>query len=309
MRNSKKLNDGCIKIFHFLRLLYEERAYYKDVIEIFKDEIDEKSANSIQVTLNKYINALKVFGIRIEKVKNKYKMFNSFYTLQLTLGDLKSISMLISAAKGLPNESLKNTVEEFKRMIELRMNAEDKASLDMLSSSADYKISFYYSDIRQQTEKCEELCRENRLLDLIYRKNNQEVRCTCIAQEVFYDSKNVYLRVHDSVKRQTLEIPINSILNISWRPNIVNNVELNTTVVYKLKDRLAKIYRLKENEHSQGYDADGNLVVVNRNEPFEKLLSRLMKYSTSCELISPKYLREDMLKLITDTISNYDNCL
>jgi hypothetical protein len=123
------------------------------------------------------------------------------------------------------------------------------------------------------------------------------------------DSKNVYLRVHDSVKRQTLEIPINSILNISWRPNIVNNVELNTTVVYKLKDRLAKIYRLKENEHSQGYDADGNLVVVNRNEPFEKLLSRLMKYSTSCELISPKYLREDMLKLITDTISNYDNCL
>ena len=63
--------------------------------------------------------------------------------------------------------------------------------------------------------------------------------------------------------------------------------------------------KLKEYEVSQGYDADGNLIVVNRNEPFEKLLSRLMKYTTSCELISPKYLRDDMIKLISDSLSNY----
>ena len=300
MRNHKKLNDGCLKIFHFLRLLYEDRAYYKDVVEIFKDEINEQSANSIQVTLNKYINTLKVFGIKIEKINNKYQMLSSLYTMKFSLEDLKAVSILTTMAKSFPGSDLVNRVENFLNVIEKRMSNEDKASLDMLNSLSNYKISFYYSDIKQQIEKCEELCKENRFVDLIYRKDGQEYHCKCVAKEVLYDSKNAYLKVHDSVKRQSLEIPINSILNIGFRPNIVNIVELNTTVVYKLKGRLAKIYKLKEQEHS-------DLIVVNRNEPFEKLLSRLMKYSTSCELVSPKYLREDMLKLIMDTISNYDN--
>ena len=306
MKNHKKLNDGCLKIFHFLRLLYEDRAYYKDVVEVFKDEIYEQSANSIQVTLNKYINTLKVFGIKIEKVHNKYEMLSSLYTMNFTLEDLKSISILTTMAKSFPDNDLVNKVEDFKKIIEKRMSNEDKISFNMLNSFSDYKVSFYYADIRQQIEKCEELCKEKRFIDIIYSKNGKEQHCKCVAKEVLYDSKNAYLKVHDSVKRQSLEIPINSILDISYRPNIANSVELNTTVVYKLKDRLAKIYKLKEQEHSEGYDEDGNLIVVNRNEPFEKLLSRLMKYSTSCELVSPKYLREDMLKLITDTISNYE---
>ena len=306
MKNSKKLNDGCLKIFHFLRLLYEDRAFYKDVVEIFKDEINEQSANNIQVTLNKYINTLKVFGIKIEKINSKYKMQSSLYSMEFSLEDLKSISILTSSLKSFPDKNITDEIKNFLSSIEQRMNSEDKTHLSMLNSISDYNFSFFYSDIKMQIEECEKLCREHRLLDLLYNKNGEENHCTCVAKEVLYDSKNVYLKVHDSVKRQSLEIPVNKILHISFRPNIANDVELNTTVVYLLKDRLARIYKLKEHEHSNGYDENGNLVVVNRNEPFEKLLSRLMRYTTSCEIISPKYLREDMIKLISDTISNYE---
>lgn len=307
MKNNKKINNGCLKIFHFLRLLYEDRAFYKDVVDIFKDEINEQSANNIQVTLNKYTNTLKVFGIKIEKINNKYKMLNSLYSMEFTLEDLKSVSILASSVKNFPDEGLIAEVDDFINTIKLRMKKEDRTSLNRLNNSNNYDFSFYFSDIRQQIEECEKLCKENMLLDLVYSKNGEEVRCSCcIAKEVLYDSKNAYLKVHDSIKRQSLEIPISTILNISVRPNKANNVELNTTVVYLLKGRLSKTYRLKEHEHSEGYDKNGNLIIVNRNEPFEKLFSRLMKYSTCCELVSPKYLREDMLKLITDTISNYE---
>ena len=285
--------------------MYEDRAYYKDVVDIFKDEINEQSANNIQVTLNKYINTLKVFGIKIKKVNNKYNLMSNLYSMEFTLEDLKSISILTAGVKNFPDKDLCEEIESFTNTIKLRMNSADKTTLNMLNNSTVYDFSFFYADIRKQIEECEKLCKESHILDLVYLKNEKEVHCTCVAKEVIYDSKNAYLRVHDSVNRQSLEIPINNIIHITMRPNRINNVELNTTVVYKMKGRLSKTYKLKEHEHSNGYDEEGNLIIVNRNEPFEKLLSRLMKYTTCCELVSPKYLREDMIKLISDSISNY----
>ena len=76
---NEKINIGCLKIFKLLYLLYQDKAYYKDVVEIFKDEIEEKSPNNIQVILNKNMNALKVFGLKIQKENNKYKLCNSIY--------------------------------------------------------------------------------------------------------------------------------------------------------------------------------------------------------------------------------------
>ena len=76
-KTSLKLNDGCLKIFRLLNLLYEDKADYNSVVEIFKDDLNEQSTNNIQVVLNKYMNALKVFGIKLKKVKNKYKLQSS----------------------------------------------------------------------------------------------------------------------------------------------------------------------------------------------------------------------------------------
>ncbi len=69
---------------------------------------------------------------------------------------------------------------------------------------------------------------------------------------------------------------------------------------------VAKTYKIKENEYSDGYDEDGNLVVINKNEPFDKLLNRLMRYSYNCEIISPKPLRDKMINKINETLMNYE---
>ena len=66
-KDNPKLNDGCLKIFKLINLLYEDDAEYNKVVDIFKDDVNEQSTNNIQVVLNKYINTLRVFGINIEK--------------------------------------------------------------------------------------------------------------------------------------------------------------------------------------------------------------------------------------------------
>lgn len=305
MLSKKKLNNSCLKIFHFLSLLYEDRAYYDDVIEIFKDEINSQTSNNIQVTLNKYVNTLKVFGFKIVKEKQKFKLLNSFFSLNFNPEDLKSISLLISSVKNFPDKEAISEIESFTKMLKLRMSNEDKNKLDILNKISTYDFSFYYAGTIEQIETCEIFCKYNALLDLIYHKGDEDIHCKCIAKEIIYDSKNAYLKVHDSVKRQTLEIPIINIIKITELPTMPNRVELDTTVVFKLKDRLAKSYKLKEGERSQGYDENGHLTIVNKGEPFDKLLSRLMRYFDSCEIVSPKFLREDMKKLINDTINNY----
>ena len=77
------------------------------------------------------------------------------------------------------------------------------------------------------------------------------------------------------------------------------------TVVYKLKSRLAKTYKLKEGETSKGLDENGHLVIVNKNEDHRELLKRLMRYGFDCEVISPKSFKAKMKDLINHTLANY----
>lgn len=306
MKNNKKLNEGCLKIFQLLKLLYEDKADYDNVVEIFKDEIEEQTTNNIQVNLNKYINTLKIFGIKIKKEKHKYKLLSSLYSMKFSIEDLKSISILVSSLQKFPEVELTEDIKEFVSSLELRMDNEDKNILNCLNKIFGEDFSFYYADVREQIEQCEQVCKENFVINLTYRKKNKDITCKCSPKEVLYDSKTAYLRVYDSVIKRNLEIPITSILSITKLPQIANPIEMNTTVVYKLKNRLAKTYKVKENEYTDGRDEYGNLIVINKNEVAENLIRRLLRYSYDCEVISPKHFRDEMQRAINEIINQYE---
>ena len=287
-----------------LNLLYEDKAYYTDVVDIFKDEINEQSTNNLQVVLNKNINTLKVFGIKLKKDNNKFKLGSSIYSIDFSLDDLKSLHIIMDFAKSFPDKKIANELNCFIDNLILRMSSDDKIMLDNYTKS--YNFSFYYKDLREQIEQCNILCEENFIIDLIYMRNNKEIKCKCVPKEVLYDSKTAYLQVYDTAKNEKFDIPIPDILSISKLPQKASSVEAVTTIVYKLKGRLAKTYKLKENEYSRGFDDDGNQIIVNKGEPVDRLLCRLMKYSYNCEIQAPKILRNTMKNLINDTLKNYE---
>lgn len=306
MKNNKKLNEGCLKIFHLLELLYNDKADYDSVVSIFKDEIDETSVNTIQVNLNKYFNTLKIFGIKIKKENNKFKLLSSLYSMNFTIEDLKAISLLATSVNSFPDIDLTQDVNEFLQSLEARMNNEDKNKLNELKQNTPTDNSFYYTDLREQIKECEQVCKENCKITVIYKKRKKEIRCKCTPKDVVYDSKNAYLKVHDYIKHNLIEIPINSILTIIKSPSVASTIEMNTTVIYKLKNRLAKTYKLKEDETSEGFDEDGNQTIINKSGNIDNLIPRLLRYSYDCEIISPKHLREEMKRIINETISLYE---
>ena len=286
-----------------LALLYEDKAYYKDVVEIFTDELEEKSTNNIQVILNKNINVLRVFGIKIRKEKNKYKLCSNLYSMKFSDEDIKAINILAKYAKNFPNKDVQDNIALFVNDIMLRMNNSDKIKFTNLQDK--YDFTFCYSSTKEQINEAERLCKNHLHVNLIYLKNNKNYECRGEAKELIYDPKNVSIVIADIIKNEQYLIPLSNIIQLKESPSAATNKELTTTVVYKLKNRLAKTYKIKSNEYSQGYDDEGNQTIICKNEPFDKLLSRLMRYSYNCEIISPKFLREQMVELINQALNRY----
>jgi len=302
-KNNKKINNGCLNIFKFLSLLYEDNAYYDKVIRIFNEEVEaRKNPKITQVVLNKYINALRVFGIKIIKKNNKYEFESSLYSLNYTLDDLKSISMLLNAANNFPDKEISGNFRSFASELLLRMNNPDKKELHTLQTN--YDFSFFYTDFKTQIEKCRNYCKNNQILNITFLSNGRETKIKCSAKEMIYDNKTAYLKVYNMTSNENVEIALPNILSIEVQPQKASASAQTMTVVYKLKGRLAKSYRLKENEYLDRKEND-EIYVVNKDEPMDKLLARLMRYSFSCEIISPKYLRNKMIDLINQTINLY----
>ena len=310
--NNLKINNGCINIFRFLILLYNDEADYNAVYNIFKTDIiedgkvyDEKKLNNlIQVVINKYINALKVFGVKIRKEKHKYKLESSLYSVEYCASDLKALSLIVGASRNLPDENITENIENLKSNLFLRMSNFDKNTFNFLSTNKDF--SFFYTDLKDQIEQCKNYCKDNVILDITYLKRNKDIHSKCKPKEVTYDVKTAYLNAYDTVKKENIEIALPNILSIKVLPNRSSNYESTTTVVYKLKGRLAKTYKLKDGEKLQD-TKDGEIIVSNSGEPLDNLFSRLMRYADLCEIITPKFIRNDMVNLINETLKLYEN--
>jgi predicted DNA-binding transcriptional regulator YafY len=215
LKNNKKLNDGCLKIFQFLKLLYENNADYDSVVNIFQEDIKETNTNTIQVILNKYINTLKIFGIKIKKENNKYQLLSSLYSMNFTIDDLKAISILTSSLNNFPDIDLTQDVNNFIQSLETRMNNDDKNKLNDLNKNIPIDNSFYYTNLKEQIKQCEQLCKDNHTLTILYKKRKKELSCKGTPKEVIYDSKDAYLKIYDSNTHHNLEIPISNILSIA----------------------------------------------------------------------------------------------
>ncbi len=293
-------------------LLYNDEADYNAVYNIFKTDIiedgkvyDEKKLNNlIQVVINKYINALKVFGVKIRKEKHKYKLESSLYSVEYSASDIKALSLIAGASKNLPDTNIAGNIEKLKANLFLRMCNSNKNTFNFLSTNKDF--SFFYTDLKDQILQCKNYCNDNVILDITYLKRNKDIHTKCKPKEITYDVKTAYLNVYDIVKKENIEIALPNILSINVMPNRSTCYESPTTVVFKLKGRLAKIYKLKDGEKLQD-KKDGEIIISNSGEPLDKLFSRLMRYADLCEIITPKFIRNDMINLINDTLRLYEN--
>lgn len=303
----EKYNDSCVKIFQLLELLTKGEADYKDVIKLFSDEFSDGKSNP-HVVLNKYLNTLKVFGIKVKKDKNKYYLMNTPYKIDFNVNDLKAIGLLKETVNFLPAGKNRTNFSDFLKSLEIRYSDNSQNLSQKISTNHHIDLSFYFSEFSEQIKQCEKFCQEKFKLELTYSdKLCSDKHIICSPIELKYFKRKICLCVYGHTGNQIIEIPVENIKSAVQLPAAATSKIMATTIVYKLKNKLAKNYKLREWERSDGKDENGSLIVINRNEDFDVLLRRLMRYGSECVIISPKFIRERMIDLINKTLSNYDD--
>ena len=303
---TEKCNDACIKLFTFIKMLYEGDVEFKKVIELFSDGNYDGTSNT-HVTLNKYLNALKIFGVKIKKSHGKYHMLSALYKLKFTLEDLKSITILKEAGNMLPDGKTRNDFEEFLRKLEMRYDESAQSCAQIADNTKNWHLSFYHSEMVEQVKQCQKYCQDKQKLEIIFsNEKGEELNLICSPLEQTYVKRKICLKVMGSSGSRVYEIPIENIKSIKQLPVASSAASIPTTVVYKIKNRLAKNYKLRDWERLDKIESDGSHIVVNKNEDLDLLLTRIMRYGSECEICSPKFLREEMVEKINATLSNYE---
>lgn len=304
---SEKYNDSCLKIFELLGLLAQKEVPFSDVIQLFADENGKVSQIS-NVVLNKYMNTLRIFGVEYKKVKNKYYLIKMPFSITLSEKELYTVALLKSAINFLPEGKQKNGMLKLIGDVEKRYDFDTQKLSTVISATRNYDLSFYFTKFEKQIEKCEQYCQDGNKIELYYVNSDGEAtNMIAIPQEVKYDKDKVYLNIYNYLTRQNFDIPIGSIRNIRQLKEKSNiKVKPYTTVIFKLYGDLAIRYKLREWEHSEGFDDDGCQTIVNSGEDFDALAVRLFKYQENCSVISPKYLRAKISKMVEKTLKNYN---
>lgn len=286
-------------------MLYEGDVEFTDVIDLFSDGNYDGTSNT-HVTLNKYLNAMKIFGIKVKKIQNKYHMFSPLYKLKFNLDDMKSIHLLKEAREILPAGKTKNDFSEFLRKLEARYDEAAQSLEQVADNTTNLHLSFYHSEMVEQVRQCQKFCQDKLKLEIIFTsEKGEELNLICSPLEQTYIRRKICLKVLGNSGSRVYEIPIENIRSIKQLPIAVSTVSIPTTVVYKIKNRLAKNYKLRDWERLDKIEADGSHVIVNKNEDLGQLVSRIMRYGNECEICSPRFLREEMIERINKTLDNY----
>jgi len=303
---SEKYNEACIKIFDMLRLLSKGTARYNDIIELFATEEEFNSNAVAHVILNKYLNTLKIFGINVYKQKNIYYLQNSFFSINLSKNEIRILQKFKEAGLQLTNAKQKENFTALIQEIEMRLTSSSREILNQENKNSEETLNNYFSQYKDLIEECEKYCFENQKLEISFSVGSKIHKVICSPKEITYSNGKAYLSVFNHISRQNFEVPVDSIQEIKQMPTISKSCGIPTTIVFQIKDGLAKAYQMKEWETSDGViDKDGWLTIINHDENIDDLIKRLMRYNSNCRVVSPKKVKERMIAAIDNTLANY----
>ncbi len=310
MENSSKQIDSCIKMFALLKLLLEDNANFNQVIKVISDGPQSTGSenSNYSVTLNKYLNTLKIFGLNVKKERGQYHLLNPLFKINLTAQELKAFLLLkrYSESEEL-EESMREELTKIIRAFELRFSESTQMLAKANESQHNANFNFYYKKFTDKLDTCSKFCREDYIVEIIYYdKKNKEKKINCKALDLNYRSGAVFLEVLDLTSRLTSQISLDKIISIKQSHSKTDSAKnMNRVVVFGLKGRLAKNYKLRKWEYARGIENEW-LIIVNRDENEDELTKRILKYGDSCKVYGPLDYKNKIYSTFSEILKLYE---
>ena len=286
MNEKRKINNASYKVFKTLLKLFNENLTMDELIERSNAEGDCEFTNFV---ISKYINTCKSCALDIQKMGGKYSLVNFPFGSKYTKDETKLLSDIAEVANALWDEDEEQ--QKILKSLVLKLHVPYFKSSNGLKSSENYWL------IRLFEKACA------LKTDLIFTFPDESTKKYSPLGIRISNEKILF-----EVKSESGKELINPSNIIDMEPvdkKIRKSRLIEENVEFLLKGKLAKRYQPRENEIISLIKRNGDIVVTNKYEDKETLLRRLMRYDTSCKLLSPKNYVDDFKKMINDTLKNY----
>ncbi len=253
----------------------------------------------------KYLNTLKLLNIDIDKIDGKYFIKRSIESIDFDKKDLSLMLFIRKYIDTIGHEGFKNNIEESLQIIE---RCFPKQILDCVRTNTikPYVPKKSLSVKDENVKKFEKYCNDGLGLELKYKNyqlNNKNNLYKIVPLKVVYKKGKSVLIAYDPKDNDYKEFVLENITDVKQNPQ--KQIKGSpSSVLFKLKGRLAKSYMLKNGEILLE-TGDDFIVISNKNEDRELLIRRLLRYYDKCEILYPKICRERIIELINEMEAMY----
>ncbi len=312
MGKKLKISSTAYRVLLLLLKLNEKNMSIDELNFVFSEEPEVARYFSKDVIV-KYINTLRTAGYIIERptASSNYRYVLKKAPVKINFSDeeITTLALLKNYSISLQQDKY---IKNFNSFIEKLVRYMPQEQVTNLNEQLEVKIydeiinKFReYSDL---IKKIEQYIIENQRVELKYKpdRGREEAFALARLQKIKYEANNVKISYYDLVAGQNNSVNIADITHIRQLPSISGEGQALCPVIFKLRNKLAKVYRPYENEKISEISLKaGEITVTSYSEDIDFLLQRLLKYGENCELIYPKPIRNKMIKLIDSTLENY----
>ncbi len=281
-----KVNISSLRVLQMLQLLFEKDYTMNELMAALSKVSNERCSNFL---VSKYINTCRFCGIDIQKIDGKYTL------LKLPFGMEFSDDVL----------SLFDEIKQYSANMRLGKNIR---AYNSLLSKINKRSDRYYAKIEPPADdkniQAFEFAIENGWkINMKLVSDGKETSILCEPLELSCDGDKLVIIVNLNGERT--KILYDDVVSISVSDIKSSGNILSTSVIFRLRNTLARRYTLRPDEKVVGIDDDGSITVLNKTEDKQSLLNRLLKYDSMCELVSPRAYKKEMKSLIDNTLANY----
>lgn len=297
----KKIAETSIRVLDLLKNLCKNPLDAEEIMQ----EIEENSEKIYRKEIvTKYLNTLKLLGLKISKINNKYTLENTLEKTDFSKEELSLIKFLEKYSKDTNQESLHTNICEALQIIQKSFS---KETTDLIK---DENIKIYKLKNHNPTHDInlkiyEKYCKEDLKIEIVYKdlSDNTEKKYKVTPIKIKYKKDNPLLVCYDFKENVYREFLIKNITQSFQTPQ-KNTKDYPSSVTFKLKGKLAKNYVLKNDEKVIEQNKDC-IVVSNNKEDRNILLRRLIRYYDKCEVLYPKEFRNSMIQKLQEIENLY----
>ena len=287
----KKIAEAGIRVLELLKALCVSPLSLNEIMGVIEEKTDKFYRKEV---VTKYINTLKLFGLRISKEDNRYRLLDNFEKIDFDKNDLSVMKFLEKYTNRIKLEALSKNLYETFYKAEMCFSPYTKNILSEKEIRA-YRTRNILRFRDENVIKFENYCKDMLKLEICCKKNTghkTETKYIIEPLNIIYKKGCAVLVAYDCQDNTFKEFVISSITGAK-QLHQKNSRNYVNSVTFKLKNRLSKSYVLKENEKVM--DVGENYIVVsNQKEDRNLLIRRLSRYYSNCEILYPKDFREMM---------------